>query len=108
MHVLILGTRGVPARHGGFETFAQDLSLFLVARGHQVTVYCQAENGDELRQDLWNGVHRVFIPSADHALGTISFDWAATKHSSIQKHVILTLGYNTGIFNFLYRLRNVP
>ena len=34
MHVMILGTRGIPAQHGGFETFAEDLSLHLVARGH--------------------------------------------------------------------------
>jgi glycosyltransferase involved in cell wall biosynthesis len=108
MHVLILGTRGVPARHGGFETFAQDLSLFLVARGHQVTVYCQAKDGREIREDIWNGVHRVFVPSADHPLGTIVFDWIATRHSSVQNSIILTLGYNTGVFNFLYRLRDVP
>jgi len=31
--ILILGTRGIPAAHGGFETFAEKLALFLVARG---------------------------------------------------------------------------
>ena len=31
--VLILGTRGVPAAHGGFESFAEKLALFLVERG---------------------------------------------------------------------------
>ena len=30
MHVLILGTRGIPSKHSGFDTFAQDLALFLV------------------------------------------------------------------------------
>lgn len=29
----ILGTRGIPARHGGFETFAEHLALYLVNRG---------------------------------------------------------------------------
>ena len=37
----ILGTRGVPAAHGGFETFAEYLSLYLVAQGWRVVVYCQ-------------------------------------------------------------------
>ena len=32
-HLLILGIRGVPAQHGGFETFAEKLSLFLVEQG---------------------------------------------------------------------------
>jgi glycosyltransferase involved in cell wall biosynthesis len=108
MHVLILGTRGVPARHGGFETFAQDLSLFLVARGHDATVYCQTKAGSGIQEDMWNGVRRVFVPSPDHPLGTLLFDWIATKHSSALDGVVLTLGYNTGVFNFLYRLRDVP
>ena len=39
--VAILGTRGVPAAHGGFETLAERLALELVARGWRVEVYCQ-------------------------------------------------------------------
>lgn len=37
--IAILGTRGVPAAYGGFETFAEELSTRLVERGHSVTVY---------------------------------------------------------------------
>jgi len=39
LQIAILGTRGMPARYGGFETFAEQLSKRLVSRGHQVTVY---------------------------------------------------------------------
>jgi glycosyltransferase involved in cell wall biosynthesis len=39
MRLAILGTRGVPARYGGFETFAEELGARLAARGHLVTVY---------------------------------------------------------------------
>jgi glycosyltransferase involved in cell wall biosynthesis len=39
LHIAILGTRGIPANYGGFETFAEELSTRLVARGHRVTVY---------------------------------------------------------------------
>ena len=39
MGIAILGTRGVPANYGGFETFAEELGKRLVQRGHQVTVY---------------------------------------------------------------------
>ncbi len=34
-----MGTRGVPAAYGGFETFAEELGARLVAKGHEVTVY---------------------------------------------------------------------
>ena len=39
MRVAILGTRGVPANYGGFETFAEQLGKRLVQSGHEVTVY---------------------------------------------------------------------
>jgi glycosyltransferase involved in cell wall biosynthesis len=39
MRIAILGTRGVPANYGGFETFAEQLGARLVERGHEVTVY---------------------------------------------------------------------
>ena len=41
MRIAILGTRGIPARYGGFETFAEQLSKRLADRGHEVTVYCR-------------------------------------------------------------------
>lgn len=42
MRIALLGTRGIPGRYGGFETFAEELSARLVGRGHQVTVYCRS------------------------------------------------------------------
>lgn len=44
LRIAILGTRGVPARHGGFETCAEELSGGLAALGHSVTVYCRHLN----------------------------------------------------------------
>jgi len=41
LRVAIIGTRGVPARYGGFETLAAELSERLAARGHSVDVYCR-------------------------------------------------------------------
>jgi glycosyltransferase involved in cell wall biosynthesis len=42
MRIAIMGTRGVPAAYGGFETFAEELGARLAARGHSVTVYGRA------------------------------------------------------------------
>jgi len=39
MKIAITGTRGIPNRYGGFEQFAQKLSVGLAARGHDVIVY---------------------------------------------------------------------
>ena len=41
MKLAILGTRGIPAAYGGFETLAEELSSRLAGRGHDVTVYAR-------------------------------------------------------------------
>jgi hypothetical protein len=105
--LVILGTRGIPAQHGGFETFAEQLSLFLVPKGWHVTVYCQEEGRGEIHEDYWNGVCRVLIPvSKTGAVGTVIFDWQSTIHAAARKEgIILSLGYNTAIFFLIYRLK---
>jgi glycosyltransferase involved in cell wall biosynthesis len=109
----ILGTRGVPAAHGGFETFAEHLALFLVARGWKVIVYGQEPGHGPVEEDLWQGVHRVRIPvAAAGSLGTVVFDARATLHAARAAGrsggVCLTLGYNTALFCAWLRLRGVP
>lgn len=42
LHVALIGSRGVPARYGGYETLMEELGVRLVARGMRVTVYCRA------------------------------------------------------------------
>mgnify|MGYP001807056899 CR=1 FL=1 len=97
-HLLILGTRGVPANHGGFETFAERLALFLCSQPDwSVTVYCQGSATGEIFEDDWHGVRRVHIPIPEKSrFGTIVFDFRATRHARKQPGSILTLGYNTG------------
>lgn len=109
----ILGTRGVPAAHGGFETFAEVLSLHLVRRGWDVVVYCQqaidpSEAGEsKLSRDTWQGVERIHIPvGLAGPAGTIEFDLKCTWH--VLQHepcICLILGYNTAMLSLLYRLR---
>jgi glycosyltransferase involved in cell wall biosynthesis len=107
--IRILGTRGVPAAHGGFETFAEQLALYLVARGWRVIVYCQESGVGPVFEDRWEGVERVHIPvQGDGPKSTIVFDWHATMHASRHRDLCLTLGYNTAVFCALLRLKGVP
>lgn len=105
----ILGTRGIPAAHGGFETFAEYLALYLVAQGWRVIVYCQEDGTGPVFEDTWQGVERVHIPVAqDGPKGTIVFDWKATAHAAKHRDLCLTLGYNTAVFCTLLRLKGIP
>lgn len=65
MRIAILGTRGIPASYGGFETFAEHLSTRLVARGHDVTVYCRAHYVSP-RQLEYHGVRLEVLPTIRH------------------------------------------
>jgi len=104
----ILGTRGVPAAHGGFETFAEYLSLYLVSKGWRVVVYCQDDGVGSVFEDTWQGVERVHIPVAqDGPKGTIVFDWRATAQAAKYRDLCLTLGYNTAVFCGLLRLKGI-
>lgn len=76
-HLAIVGTRGVPARYGGFETFAAELSRRLVGRGHRVTVYCRSSLYPDMGGD-WEGVERIELPSIGHKyLETVSHSLAS-------------------------------
>jgi glycosyltransferase involved in cell wall biosynthesis len=106
--IRILGTRGVPATHGGFETFAEHLALYLVRQGWEVIVYCQDDDGDAVFEDDWHGVRRVHIPIKQAgAAGTILFDWKSNLHAGKSNGLILTLGYNTAIFSLWFRLKGL-
>lgn len=62
MKIGILGTRGIPARYGGFETLAEELSARLAARGHDVTVYTRTRYAEPgLRE--WRGAKVRVLPT---------------------------------------------
>ena len=81
MRIAILGTRGIPASYGGFETFAEHLSTRLVARGHQVTVYCRAHYVSP-RQLEYHGVRLKVLPTIRHKyLDTVVHTFLSAIHA---------------------------
>lgn len=107
--VRILGTRGLPAAHGGFETFAERLSIYLQTRGWRVVVYCQEAGSGPVQEDRWCGIERVRIPiKVRGPAASIFFDWRATRHAARHRDLCLTLGYNTAVFCAQLRWAGVP
>ena len=63
LRIAVIGSRGIPAGYGGFETFAQELAPRLVERGHDVTVYCrEGYTAGETLED-YKGVKLVHTPA---------------------------------------------
>ena len=107
--LIIGGIRGLPARHGGFETFAEYLSLYLVKNGWEVIVYCQGEKGTKKTTTTWQGITLITIPEVNKGpLGTVLFDLSSIIDSLKYRSLVLTLGYNTACFNLIYRIFKIP
>ncbi len=62
MKIALLGSRGIPARYSGFETFYEQLGTRLAARGHAVTVYNRSHFIKDVRGEF-RGVRLVSLPS---------------------------------------------
>lgn len=107
--VRIMGTHGVPAAYGGFETAAENVGLFLVRKGWRVIMYCQVAGTGPITTDTWNGMERVMIPiDVEGWKGTSKYDLISIRHAMKSKDLCLTFGYNTGIFQTLLRAKGIP
>jgi hypothetical protein len=107
--VRILGAHGVPAAYGGFETAAENVALFMGARGWRVIVYCHVGGKGSRQEDMWNGLERVLIPiDTEGWRGTSKFDLMSIRHAAKFDDLCLTFGYSTAIFNVLQRIKGIP
>ena len=106
MRIAILGTRGIPASYGGFETFAEELSTRLVERGHHVTVYCRERHP----APVWRGVRLRYLPTLRHKyLDTLFHTFVSTLDLiRTDNDVALYCNAANAIFTPLSRLAGIP
>ena len=106
MRIALLGTRGIPANYGGFETFAEELSTRLVARGHQVFVYCRQRSPEP----LYRGVRLRYLPTIRHKyLDTVAHTFLSTLHLLVHRtDVALYCNAANAFFTAWPRLRGIP
>ncbi|MGE5568638.1 MAG: DUF1972 domain-containing protein [Rhodospirillales bacterium] len=106
MRIAILGTRGIPARYGGFETFAEELGSRLVSRGHQVTVYTRQRHS----QPCYRGVALRYLPTIRHKyFDTLAHTFLSTLHLLAHRQdAVLYCNAANALFTFLPRLFGMP
>ena len=99
MRVALLGTRGVPARYGGFETCIEEVGSRLATQGYDVTVYCRAVETDEEPRDTYRGMNLVHLPAARRrSIETLS-------HTSLSVAHLLRAGTDAAI---MFNAANAP
>ena len=109
MRIALLGTRGIPANYGGFETFAEELSTRLAGRGHEVTVYCRSNNvGTPGRE--YRGVRLVVLPTIPHKyLDTLAHTALSTLDLLFRRaDVALYCNAANALFTLAPRLTGIP
>lgn len=105
LRIAILGSRGIPAEFGGFETFAEQLAVRLVERGDRVTVFC--EKSQHFRGPHYKGVSLRYIYTPElSGLRSIWFDLVSILRTLRGYDVVYMLGYHAAFaFVLPYLLR---
>lgn len=81
MRLAMIGTRGVPARYGGFETAVEQIGTRLAAQGHEVIVYSR-NPGQRVRD--FQGMRVVNLPAIrSRTMETLSHSIASSLHAVI-------------------------
>lgn len=110
MRVGIIGTRGIPNYYGGFEQFAEYLSVGLIAKGHEVVVYNSHHH--PFQGNNWNGVEIVHCNDPEDKIGTAGqFVYDLNCIVDARKRnfdIILQLGYtSSSIWGFLFPKKSI-
>ena len=104
MKIALIGSRGIPAHYGGFETCAEELSKRLVKKGHEVWVYGRSGYYPEKLKE-YEGVKLAYFPAFKmKALDTLSHTFLSLIHALFKKYdVILVFNYANSPLLILHR-----
>ncbi|MEP6980933.1 MAG: DUF1972 domain-containing protein, partial [Nakamurella sp.] len=108
MSIALVGTRGVPARYGGFETAVEEVGYRLAERGHRVVVYCRdvaAETSSAERPTIYRGMELVHQPALrKRSLETLSHTALSVAHL-VRHRTDAAIVFNAANAPFLPMLR---
>ena len=99
MKIAFISTRGIPNNYGGFEQFAEYISVGLAARGHEVVVY--SPHSHPYKEDSYKGVRIKHIYSPEtwmgSSVGSFFYDFASLKDALKREKfdIIYEAGYTS-------------
>lgn len=83
LSIAFVGTRGVPARYGGFETCVEEVGRRLASRGHRIVVYCRTptEEAAPDRPRRHESMDLIHLPALrKRSLETLSHTGLSVRH----------------------------
>ncbi|MBF4563543.1 DUF1972 domain-containing protein [Plantibacter sp. VKM Ac-2876] len=109
LRIAMVGTRGVPAAYGGFETAVEEIGSRLAARGHEVTVYCRRTAAEQPAEHL--GMRLVHLPAVrKKVLETLSHTALSVLHMAVTRRNDVAFVFNAANAPFVpvIRAKGVP
>lgn len=106
MKIAFVSTRGIPNNYGGFEQFAEYISVGLVKRGHEVVVY--SPNFHPYKDDMYEGVRIKHIYSPEtwmgSSVGSFFYDFCSLKNALKKENfdIIYEAGYTSIIPAYIW------
>lgn len=100
--IAIIGTVGLPAKYGGFETLAEYLTKYL-SKKYDLTVYCSSKSYSN-KQEQYNGASLIYVPLNANGVQSIVYDIVSIFHALFYADVLLILGVSGCIVLPLVRL----
>lgn len=103
--VAIIGTNGIPARYGGFETLTEYVSKEL-GKDFDFTIYCSSIYKKRERRNKYNNSNLIYIPFKANGIQSVLYDIICTFHAWFTADVLLILGPVAGFIlplNFIFR-----
>ena len=107
--IAMIGTRGVPASYGGFETAVEEIGARLVQRGHRVIVYCRGFEAP--RHVSHRGMELVHLGAVrSRSLETLSHTAASVAHLATHGGADVAFVFNAANAPFVpfLHLRGIP
>lgn len=103
MKVAIIGTVGVPANYGGFETLVEQLVRHNHSEDLEYAVYCSRKSYDKERW-VYHGAKTEYIGLNANGIQSIPYDIISLIRASRKSDVILILGVSGCAFLPIFRL----
>lgn len=106
MKIAFISTRGIPNNYGGFEQFAEYISVGLVQRGHEVVVY--SPHFHPYKEKNYKGVRIKHIYSPEtwmgSSIGSFFYDFASLRDALKKENfdIIYEAGYTSIIPAYIW------
>jgi rhamnosyltransferase len=103
--IAIIGSRGIPAKYGGFETIVEAVAPRLVEKGWNIFVSCEGTR-DSSKPAVYKGVNLFYFPIRPffRIIYEVLYDVYSLAKSSLMCHCVYMLGYGAGLFFFVPKL----